>query len=53
MTNLVSIMQRFAAYLLSWNPLLSYGELVLRPVTISERVAGDIPAHVAGRNKTS
>jgi hypothetical protein len=41
-----------ARYLLLRTPLLSYGELVLRPVTIAERRAGGDPAFAAGQNKT-
>jgi hypothetical protein len=44
--------RRLATFLLIHTPLLSFGELVLRPVTIAERYAGDIPAPAAGHNKT-
>jgi len=41
-----------ARYLLIRTPLLSYGELVLRPVTNTERRAGGDLAFAAGQNKT-
>ena len=44
--------RRFAAFLFLNTPIRSYGELVLRPVTIAERVALKAPAASAGHNKT-
>jgi hypothetical protein len=39
-------------YLLLRKPLLSYGELVLRPVTLVERRAGGDSAFAARQNQT-
>jgi hypothetical protein len=43
--------RRVAAFPVLRNPMLSYGELVLRPVIIAERAAGSDLAHAAGHNK--
>lgn len=43
--------RRITAFLLSRTPILSYGELVLRPVTIAERAAGAEIAFSAAHNK--
>ena len=52
MTKWHQIFRGAARYLLFLTPLLSYGELVLRPVTLAERRAGGDPAFAAGQNKT-
>jgi hypothetical protein len=43
--------RRMAAFMLLRTPMLSYGELVLRPVTIAERTAGAEIAFSAAHNK--
>ena len=43
---------RFAAFLFLNKPFRSYGELVLRPVTLAERTATDAAAASARQNKT-
>lgn len=43
--------QRLSAFILLRTPLLSYGELVLRPVTIAERAALDRLSRDPGQNK--
>jgi hypothetical protein len=40
MTNWKEIGRRIITRIALWAPLRSYGELVLRPVTIAERAAG-------------
>jgi hypothetical protein len=45
------IWRRVTALLFLRTPLLSFGELVLRPVTIAERGALDRLPHATGQNK--
>lgn len=44
--------RRFAAFLFLNTPFRTYGELVLRPVTLAERAAADAAAASARHNKT-
>jgi hypothetical protein len=43
--------RRMTAFMLLRTPMLSYGELVLRPVTIAERAAGTEIAFSTAHNK--
>jgi len=43
--------RRMTAFMLLRTPMLSYGELVLRPVTIAERAAGAEIAFSTAHNK--
>jgi len=52
MTKWHQFLRGTARYLLLRTPLLSYGELVLRPVTLAERRAGGDSAFAAGQNKS-
>lgn len=40
MTNWKKLGRRILSKIVLWAPMRSYGELVLRPVTIAERAAG-------------
>jgi len=51
MTKWYLFWRRVAAFPVLRNPMLSYGELVLRPVTIAEHAASSNLAHAAGLNK--
>lgn len=44
--------RRVMAFLLLRTPMRTYGELVLRPVTIAERATHRASAGPAGQNKT-
>ena len=52
MTKWHQFFRGIARYRLLRASLLSYGELVLRPVTIAERRAGGDSAFAAGQNQT-
>lgn len=51
-TNWYRFWRRVAAFLFLNTPIRSYGELVLRPVTIAERAAGKSAVASARHNKT-
>ena len=51
MKNWKRFWRRVTAYLLLHTPMRSFGELILRPVTIAERNAGAKIAFSAAHNK--